>query len=107
MGRRTDVIGVAMYLVAAFLFALNGVIAKAALNAGFDPVHLTQLRNAGAMVANVFRPLSNHPPSTSTAVVSGRPPPAGLPSPSSVAIVLLSAPSSTAPRHISANHSGG
>ena len=48
--RRSDVIGVAMYLVAAFLFALNGVIAKAALNAGFDPVHLTQLRNAGAMV---------------------------------------------------------
>jgi drug/metabolite transporter (DMT)-like permease len=52
-GRRNDVIGVAMYLVAAFLFALNGVIAKAALNAGFDPVHLTQLRNAGAMVVLV------------------------------------------------------
>ncbi len=53
VGRRNDVIGVAMYLVAAFLFALNGVIAKAALNAGFDPVHLTQLRNAGAMVVLV------------------------------------------------------
>jgi drug/metabolite transporter (DMT)-like permease len=39
-----------MYLLAAFLFALNGVIAKNALNTGFDPVHLTQLRNAGAMV---------------------------------------------------------
>lgn len=39
-----------MYLLAAFLFALNGVIAKAALNAGLDPVHLTQVRNAGAMV---------------------------------------------------------
>jgi drug/metabolite transporter (DMT)-like permease len=48
--RRDDVIGVAMYLLAAFLFAFNGVIAKAALNTGFDPVHLTQLRNAGAMV---------------------------------------------------------
>ena len=48
--RRSDVIGVAMYLLAAFLFAFNGVIAKAALNTGFDPVHLTQLRNAGAMV---------------------------------------------------------
>jgi drug/metabolite transporter (DMT)-like permease len=39
-----------MYLVAAFLFALNGVVAKNALNAGLDPMHLTQLRNAGAMV---------------------------------------------------------
>jgi drug/metabolite transporter (DMT)-like permease len=39
-----------MYLLAAFLFAFNGVVAKAAMNAGFDPVHLTQLRNAGAMV---------------------------------------------------------
>ncbi len=42
-----------MYLLAAFLFALNGVIAKNALNTGFDPVHLTQLRNAGAMVVLV------------------------------------------------------
>jgi drug/metabolite transporter (DMT)-like permease len=39
-----------MYLLAAFLFAFNGVIAKAAMNAGLDPVHLTQLRNAGAMI---------------------------------------------------------
>ena len=39
-----------MYLVAAFLFALNGVVAKNAMNAGLDPVHLTQLRNAGALV---------------------------------------------------------
>lgn len=43
----------AMYLVAAFLFALNGVFAKAALNAGLDPMHLTELRNAGAMVVLV------------------------------------------------------
>jgi drug/metabolite transporter (DMT)-like permease len=42
-----------MYLLAAFLFALNGVIAKDALNTGFDPMHLTQLRNAGAMVVLV------------------------------------------------------
>lgn len=47
---RTDVIGIAMYLVAAFLFALNGTLAKAALNAGLDPGHLTQLRNGGAAV---------------------------------------------------------
>jgi len=42
-----------MYLLAAFLFALNGVIAKDALKAGFDAMHLTQLRNAGAMVVLV------------------------------------------------------
>jgi drug/metabolite transporter (DMT)-like permease len=53
LDHRDDAVGVAMYLLAAFLFALNGVIAKDALNAGFDPVHLTQLRNAGAMVVLV------------------------------------------------------
>ena len=42
-----------MYLLAAFLFALNGVLAKNAINAGLDPVHLTQLRNGGAMVVLV------------------------------------------------------
>ncbi|MCX6432135.1 MAG: EamA family transporter [Actinobacteria bacterium] len=51
--RRSTAVGVGMYLLAAFLFAFNGVIAKAALNTGFDPVHLTQLRNAGAMVVLV------------------------------------------------------
>jgi uncharacterized membrane protein len=51
--RRNDAVGVGMYLLAAFLFALNGVIAKDALNTGFDPMHLTQLRNAGAMVVLV------------------------------------------------------
>ncbi len=49
-GPGADLAGVAMYLVAGFLFALNGVIAKNAMNAGLDPLHLTQLRNAGAMV---------------------------------------------------------
>lgn len=57
---RADAVGVAMYLAAAFLFALNGVIAKAALNAGFDPVHLTQLRNAGAMVILVAYVAARH-----------------------------------------------
>lgn len=47
---RTSAIGVAMYLAAAFLFAVNGVLAKAALNEGLDPAHLTQLRNGGAAV---------------------------------------------------------
>ena len=51
--RSADAVGVGMYLLAAFLFALNGVIAKDALNTGFDPMHLTQLRNAGAMVVLV------------------------------------------------------
>ena len=59
--RRDDVAGVVMYLLAAFLFAFNGVVAKAALNAGFDPVHLTQLRNAGAMVLLVIYVAIRHP----------------------------------------------
>ena len=59
--RRNDVVGVGMYLLAAFLFAFNGVVAKAALNAGFDPVHLTQLRNAGAMVLLVVYVALRHP----------------------------------------------
>lgn len=58
---RDDVIGVAMYLCAAFLFALNGVIAKNALNAGFDAMHLTQLRNAGAMIVLVAYIAIRHP----------------------------------------------
>lgn len=51
--RRTQTVGVGMYLVAAFLFALNGALAKNALNAGLDPMHLTELRNAGAMIVLV------------------------------------------------------
>ena len=51
---RNNIIGVAMYLAAAFLFALNGVVAKAALNVGLDPAHLTQLRNGGAAVLLVL-----------------------------------------------------
>lgn len=43
-----------MYLLAAFLFALNGVAAKSAMNAGLDPMHLTQLRNAGSVVVLVI-----------------------------------------------------
>ena len=48
--RRTDLVGVGMYLLAALLFAFNGSITKNALNAGLDPVHLTAARNAGAMI---------------------------------------------------------
>lgn len=50
-----------MYLVAALLFGLNGVIAKAALNAGLDPMPLVQLRNAGAMVLLVLYIALRHP----------------------------------------------
>lgn len=57
---RSDVIGIAMYLVAAFLFALNGTLAKAALNAGLDPGHLTQLRNGGAaLLLAIFVAVTN------------------------------------------------
>jgi drug/metabolite transporter (DMT)-like permease len=48
--RRTAVVGVGMYLLAAMLFALNGSFSKAVMNAGLDPVSITELRNAGAMV---------------------------------------------------------
>lgn len=50
-----------MYLVAALLFGLNGVIAKAALNAGLDPMPLVQLRNAAAMVLLALYVALRHP----------------------------------------------
>lgn len=53
-GRKIDSVGVAMYLLAAFLFAFNGSISKLAMTAGLDPGHLTQLRSSGAMVFLVF-----------------------------------------------------
>ena len=48
--RRNTVVGVSMYVLAALLFAFNGSIAKAAMNAGLDPVAATELRNVGAMI---------------------------------------------------------
>lgn len=39
-----------MYLIAAIFFALNGVLAKSAIEVGFTPLRLVELRNAGAMV---------------------------------------------------------
>ncbi len=47
---RDEAVGVAMYLVAALLFALNGSLAKLVLNTGLSPVHITQVRNAGSFV---------------------------------------------------------
>lgn len=49
-GGSRDVLGVGMYLLAALLFAVNGVISKQALEAGLDPQHWTAIRSAGAAV---------------------------------------------------------
>lgn len=48
--KRADLVGVVMYLFAAFLFALNGSVVKTIIEAGIDPVHVTSFRNAGAMI---------------------------------------------------------
>lgn len=48
--RDPQTVGVVMYLIAAFLFAVNGVLAKSAMEVGLSPLRLTELRNAGSMV---------------------------------------------------------
>ena len=48
---RTQAIGLAMYLVAAFLFALNGSVAKAQIEAGLTAVHVTEIRTVGCALA--------------------------------------------------------
>ena len=58
---RAEATGVAMYLVAALLFAVNGVFAKAVMNTGLDPMRLTELRNAGAMVLLLGYVALRHP----------------------------------------------
>ena len=52
--RNPQTVGVAMYLLAAFLFAANGVLAKSAIQVGLSPLRLTELRNAGSMVLLVI-----------------------------------------------------
>lgn len=47
---RSQVIGLIMYLVAAFLFALNGSVAKAQIEAGLTAVHVTEIRTLGCAV---------------------------------------------------------
>ena len=47
---RSQVIGLVMYLVAAFLFALNGSVAKAQIEAGLTAVHVTEIRTLGCAV---------------------------------------------------------
>ncbi len=44
---RTQAIGVAMYLIAAILFALNGSVAKAQIEAGLSPAQVTEIRTLG------------------------------------------------------------
>ncbi len=51
-----------MYLAAALLFAFNGSIAKLAMAAGLDAMHLTELRNGGAMVVLVCFVLATNRP---------------------------------------------
>ena len=47
---RTQAIGVAMYLIAAFLFALNGSVAKAQIEAGLSAAQVTEIRTLGCAV---------------------------------------------------------
>lgn len=47
---RTQAIGAAMYLVAAFLFALNGSVAKAQIEAGLSAAQVTEIRTLGCAV---------------------------------------------------------
>ncbi len=45
--RRIQAIGAVMYLIAAFLFALNGSVAKAQIEAGLSPAEVTEIRTIG------------------------------------------------------------
>lgn len=47
---RTQAIGAVMYLVAAFLFALNGSVAKAQIEAGLSAAQVTEIRTVGCAV---------------------------------------------------------
>ena len=52
---RTQAIGAVMYLIAAFLFALNGSVAKAQIEAGLSAAQVTEIRTLGcAVVLLVF-----------------------------------------------------
>ena len=47
---RTQAVGAVMYLVAAFLFALNGSVAKAQIEAGLTAAQVTEIRTLGCAV---------------------------------------------------------
>ena len=52
---RDQVVGAVMYLVAAFLFAVNGVVAKAQIQAGLSAAQVTETRTLGcALVLLVY-----------------------------------------------------
>ena len=52
---RTQALGAVMYLIAAFLFALNGSVAKAQIEAGLSAAQVTEIRTLGcAVVLLVF-----------------------------------------------------
>lgn len=51
---RNSAVGVGMYLLAAFMFAVNGVFAKTALESGLSAMRLTEFRNGGSMVLLVI-----------------------------------------------------
>lgn len=60
---RSQAIGAVMYLIAAFLFALNGSVAKAQIEAGLNAVQVTEIRTLGCalvllVVVAVTRPAS-------------------------------------------------
>jgi drug/metabolite transporter (DMT)-like permease len=48
--RTSPLRGYALYLVAAFLFSLNGTVAKATMETGVDALRLSQLRTTGAFL---------------------------------------------------------
>lgn len=43
-------VGIGMYLLAAFLFAFNGVMAKPVIELGLSAIRLTEIRNAGSLL---------------------------------------------------------
>lgn len=56
---RSQAIGAAMYLIAAFLFALNGSVAKAQIEAGLSAAQVTEIRTIGcALLLLVFLALT-------------------------------------------------
>lgn len=60
---RSQWVGAVMYLIAAFLFALNGSVAKAQIEAGLNAVQVTQIRTLGCaavlfVVVALTRPAS-------------------------------------------------
>ena len=61
--RRNQAIGAVMYLIAAFLFALNGSVAKAQIEAGLSPAEVTEVRTIGCAVLLLIYILIRNPSS--------------------------------------------